>query len=426
MGRYIRLLLMALAAALAVTGIWAASAYNAAPADFAASLRQALLPGLDAPHLPLIPLVSLLLLVWFWRRHGQDPPMPAIIPRFDPPGSATPGLVRAVRRMAWDEICLVADILNLAVKGHLEITSGDGPVSYVLRRIPVDSGSFLHKDEQDLLDLLLPGPESILPLHSSSHDILSAAHALSRDRCASSLKKLNAKNTVWLLLGLLPLPLLLFAVHLRSGAAATAACAGVYALGAILTGIVCKRTRDMASSRKKSSAIGIAATLIASLAVSALFASILAVELTHPPEGWLGLGWLGLLLAVIFGGLMPRRTEAAVRIAAEIEGFARYLGSAEQNSLERFERLLPYALALDVAEAWAGRFDACLQAASMPPPRCIAFAAADCGWPRSFNRTMRTLGRICTTRAKPFHALPAARQARSRSPGGSGRRNRIN
>jgi uncharacterized membrane protein len=58
----------------------------------------------------------------------------------------------------------------------------------------------------------------------------------------------------------------------------------------------------------------------------------------------------------------------------QIEGFREYLGVAEEDRLnalnppdktpELFERFLPYAIALDVENAWAQRFAAVLAAAS--------------------------------------------------------------
>ncbi len=406
----------------------------AQPRTFASFLRQSLLPDSSDWQMPLIPLVSLLLLLWFWRRHGQDPRMPVIIPRFEAPQNATPGLTRAIRRLGWDETCLVADILNLAAKGYLEVTPGAGNVTYTLRRIPAASGSpeprpELIKDERDLLEKLLPYPDSILALHSSNHAILSAARTLSRIRCAGPLRKLNTENTGWLLLGLLPLPLLPFTIHTSAGPDTAIACCVIYGLGAAITAIAHKRAQKNSSQPGKAGIITTILALLIFLVVGSLFAFIITEALTPPPAGWLGMGFLGLLLAVIFARLMPRRTEAGVQTLAEIEGLAQYLSVAEQHRLEalyppadtieRFERLLPYALALDAAETWADRFDAYLQKISMPPPRSIAFASSNHGWPRTFNRTMRSMGRIYSASA----INPAARQSSSgpRTFGGSGR-----
>ena len=61
----------------------------------------------------------------------------------------------------------------------------------------------------------------------------------------------------------------------------------------------------------------------------------------------------------------------------EIEGFEKYLSTAEQNRLDTlasldenlalFEKYLPYALALDVAQAWSEKFSETLARAAHNP-----------------------------------------------------------
>lgn len=70
---------------------------------------------------------------------------------------------------------------------------------------------------------------------------------------------------------------------------------------------------------------------------------------------------------------MERRTNFGMDLAAEIEGFKMYLGTAEKDRIaamsppeedtpELFERYLPYALALGVAKTWGDRFSDMIEA----------------------------------------------------------------
>ena len=71
-------------------------------------------------------------------------------------------------------------------------------------------------------------------------------------------------------------------------------------------------------------------------------------------------------LPCFFLPLMNRRTQAGAEMQTRTEGLALYLGTAERNRLEAFnppeetperlERFLPYALALDTAKTWADKF----------------------------------------------------------------------
>ena len=76
---------------------------------------------------------------------------------------------------------------------------------------------------------------------------------------------------------------------------------------------------------------------------------------------------LGLAAALLlFRRLLPARTEKGRKRQDEIEGFALYLETAEEERLkllhppertpELFEALLPYALALDLEVAWSAKF----------------------------------------------------------------------
>ena len=57
--------------------------------------------------------------LWIWNRVGRDPPGLIIIPEYAPPPNISPGGMRFLTRMRYDDRCFAADVLNLAVKGHL-------------------------------------------------------------------------------------------------------------------------------------------------------------------------------------------------------------------------------------------------------------------------------------------------------------------
>lgn len=87
----------------------------------------------------------------------------------------------------------------------------------------------------------------------------------------------------------------------------------------------------------------------------------------------------GLVTVIAFAFLIGAPTTEGRRLLDEIGGFKRYLGVAEKQDLQalegprdrepeldadRFERLLPYAVALDVEEAWTGKFTAAVGTAT--------------------------------------------------------------
>jgi uncharacterized membrane protein len=74
------------------------------------------------------------------------------------------------------------------------------------------------------------------------------------------------------------------------------------------------------------------------------------------------------LITAIFAVLMRAPTVQGRKVMDEIDGFKLYLDTAEKNRLnisneppmtvERFERILPYAIALGVEKPWSEHFDA--------------------------------------------------------------------
>ena len=73
------------------------------------------------------------------------------------------------------------------------------------------------------------------------------------------------------------------------------------------------------------------------------------------------------LIVLGFAPLMPQKTSNGVRVAQDILGLREYLHRAEKQRLEvlnapehnpeTFEKLLPYAISLGVAQAWAEQFE---------------------------------------------------------------------
>jgi hypothetical protein len=97
---------------------------------------------------------------------------------------------------------------------------------------------------------------------------------------------------------------------------------------------------------------------VAAAAIAAFFAG--------GPPLWIAFAVLTLLLHCLFLLLLRAPTPAGRRVMDEIEGFRRYLDTAEQDRLERmrspaltpevFEAFLPYAYALGVENSWCKRF----------------------------------------------------------------------
>ena len=56
-----------------------------------------------------------------WRSHGKDPEEGVIVTRYEPPEGFSPASLRYIRQMYYDGKVMTAAIVNLAVKGYLDI-----------------------------------------------------------------------------------------------------------------------------------------------------------------------------------------------------------------------------------------------------------------------------------------------------------------
>lgn len=120
--------------------------------------------------------------------------------------------------------------------------------------------------------------------------------------------------------------------------------------------------------------------------------------------GWLGDRFLGGaplraiialalsgLVVILFAPLMPVKTLKGVKMLGRIKGFEEFLLRAEKDRLERmndpnlFEKYLPYAIALGVADRWAKAFEEIFQ----EPPRWYrSGSGVDTFRPSTFHRSL--------------------------------------
>ena len=147
-----------------------------------------------------------------WLRVGRDPPVGTIIPLFGPPDGMSPAATRYVDRMSFDNGCFTAAIINLGVKGHLQIVEDDDKTTLKKRT----GGSPIASEEETLMSKLFGGRDSVL-LDQVNHVRLGGAKdGLSSALSTNYLGKLFANNYGWssggLLLAVLIVLLVLFLV----------------------------------------------------------------------------------------------------------------------------------------------------------------------------------------------------------------------
>ena len=268
--------------------------------------------------------------VWRWRQVGRDPRGGVIIPRYEPPAGHAPADLRYVRRMGYDTRCFSSDVLAMAVAGHLRIHHEDGWLTdgWGLERAAAGAPP-ADPSQRKLLESLFPSGATRIELTKSNATTLSRARQAHTGALETELHpryfRRNAGNV------------------------------GIALLITVATGLLAFFLADGTGIP------GIVVVLIAMVAV-----------------------------LVAFGRLVRAPTKDGRALLDEIEGLKLYLSVAERDELarlpgpsappaldaKRYETLLPYAVALEVEEAWTAKFTAAVGAAA------AAAATAGIAWYR--------------------------------------------
>lgn len=329
-----------------------------------------------APTIGLIGLALVLAYYLFaWLKVGRDPEKGPIVPLFAPPDNFSPAAGRFVARMGFDQKAFASALVDMAVKGFLRIEEQDG--AYSLKRTG-QARAALTRDEDNLAAALFPGGARELALKQANHArISSAVDVLRKNLSREFLRAYFAKNRVWLGvgLGLSVLTLAAFAATARTPEQGLPAVFGaiwlaVWSAGCFHLGVRVARKWRVARAPGPHTLRHTLGAIVFTLFCLPFFLALLAgVVLFAAGVGALGAAALtGLGLAnAIFAHLLKAPTVMGRKVMDRIEGFRLYLSVAEKQRLaallpegaelpektpELFARFLPYAIALDVEEAW--------------------------------------------------------------------------
>ncbi len=111
-----------------------------------------------------------------WSRYGRDPPPGVVFPEYEPPPGYSPASARFIRRMGYDDRTFAAAVVNLAVKGCLEIRETDG--DYSLWRTDRTDAEMAPGERVLLSQLFKAGP--VIELDDENHKIIGGARKAHR------------------------------------------------------------------------------------------------------------------------------------------------------------------------------------------------------------------------------------------------------
>lgn len=320
-----------------------------------------------------IGLILLLYYVFTWMRYGIDPPKPTVVPQFDPPAGLSPASVAFIASGSYRQDMITPALVSLAAKGYLKIN--DESNSYVFGIFK--SKKYILIKEKDADDSL-PKEEKIL------HEFI-----FREENERSLTGKYDSK----------------FAAAVEN------------------------YRKSIKSQWNSLIFEGFNAKFWIVPIVLLLLYFILNVTLIdyfvfEGKAGWFVL-FLGvnLLVFLFYQWLIRKPTKKKLQLRADIEGFKMYLSAAEERMLqqfnppkitpERFEKLLPYAIALDVEEIWGEKFSQKLAESS-------TLSSQSTYQPLWYNRPVTNIGRFGHALNSSLSNTLSSSSMKPSSSGGSG------
>lgn len=370
---------------LTVVYTWPRSILSLAPAPQSTyPLLHLLLPNQETKILWMPILVITLLYLFWWCRHVLVArlKMPLVIPLYSVPEGITPGYIRYITQRKYDVFGFSSDILNLVAKRYLDITQTNRQSNKQkslkqnsvnkqwLARRPKSNNSPLNIDEKQLLNNLFSSIAGPIDLSKSYNKTMQKAYeALSKKYEGERKKLFLSIYGIRFYIGLLILLIPILCANLFSmlTALVTIPTVLLLLLGGPLLILFIKQVLNPGRFRNVKGWIAPFFSLtIGLLSCYAGIRIFMAIPLTEMPAGYAGALISAILLALILRKIAPRHTQLGLNDLALAKGLKMYLGTAERyryqalyppdQIVSHFEKMLPYALALDVGKTWANTF----------------------------------------------------------------------
>jgi uncharacterized membrane protein YgcG len=327
-------------------------------------------------------------LFYAWQKAGRDPRAGTVVPLFSPPDDLSPAAMRYVVEQNFDNRAFAASLVDAAVKGHVRLVEEDGgwfgKDKRRIERYDHPGAQPLAEAEQRSLNALVGPNESIL-MDQKYHATFSAAKkALSSDFAEAYEGKLFLRNFGWIGAAVV---IFVGALWLVSAAVVLAEGAGnqllvlLSAAGlAIAVLIFHAAPNDRSTGRCLLYLVAMVSGVLAVIAGLPVIPQALATGNWIP----LAIPMIGLPFVISSFWWMSAPTREGRGVLDRIAGFKQYLSITErerldrmqapEDSLELFERYLPFAIALGVENRWADRYTALLAAAAAAPGASQSFA----------------------------------------------------
>jgi hypothetical protein len=373
------------------------------------------------------------LLVWFAA--GRDPARGTLMPIYSPPDDLSPASMRFMAEMGYDDKVFAAAVIDMAVKGYLSIR--EKSAKYTLTKTG-DNPSKLSPEEKKIAAQFFQTGGTI-SLEQKNHTRIAAAQNALRTSLALSFEKTHfVTNRKAFVTGVVISTIAVAASFLSALDQPDVLFLGLWltgwSIGVVFLAVMVVKLwyQVFTGGRKMGTTAGSlgAAAVMTGFALPFFGAEIFVlIILAQSSPALVGLLVVVVVMNMAFYHLLKAPTMLGRRILDRIEGFKMFLSATEGDRLRRmaplertpelYEKYLPYALALDVEQAWTEQFTDVLSAAMRPDG-----SGYQPGWysGSTFDgtRTGGFAGAVGTSLSSAISSSATAPGSRSGSSGGGG------
>jgi hypothetical protein len=347
-------------------GMTVAVAFNkgviAFPTGFAAfqqrlaDLREVILPVLAA-------LIAIAYNALAWFRVGRDPEKGTIIPLFHPPKGFSPPLVHYVHKWGFDNMgwtAFTAAIFDLGVKGLVIIDNAAGKLKITTTGKqpdePLAVGERLLFDYLSRVRTLVIDKSTGVELQKKRGEFTAAIESENRARWFRN-------NWGYAVLGII------LALGLLVGMVAIDVLSPEWLIGAVVLGVLAGVAFGIIANRRHGLQILRFVGFFWVAIVVFNFGSMLLDTFSNLQVNIGAISALSIVVVtIVFAVLMRAPTVQGRKIMDQIDGLKLYIETAEKErmnmageppmTVSRFERMLPFAIALGVEKPWSEHFEA--------------------------------------------------------------------
>ncbi|MBT4209422.1 MAG: DUF2207 domain-containing protein [Candidatus Komeilibacteria bacterium] len=301
------------------------------------------LPNLQLAYFKLygpliLPILSFLLMLYFWYHHGRDPKGRGnIIVQYDSPKDMMPAEVGSLYDERVHSKDISAEIIHLAILGYIKITRikkkhAFSKDDYVLEKLKEPADLPRHYQIK-LMNKLFGSPLSSFDLKEMNFTLSTGAKQV------ILLSDLKTKSRKWM-------------KEIESD---------IYKL------MVKKKYFHKNPHKTRQVYMIAAVALIFSVKLFGAFAENVVQGDDLGIVIWMIALFTSLLIVIIFGMVMPKKTIKGVFAKEHILGLKEYIRVAEKHRIKfhntpykdpkNFEKLLPYAMAFGLEKEWAKQFE---------------------------------------------------------------------